>query len=142
MTWTHFKCSKCGKNVEGYGCKDWTTWLVTEYWKNYEPEICSECYNEIKKTERILHPYNIDSPLTEFYIWKGFDQFVNDWIIGKERYGIKFDLFKIKKLFFKQIERGMLKIRRVGSPNCLVWWSDDLSLFDEIDLPIKHSERA
>ena len=140
--WEHFKCSKCGKDVEGYGCKDWTTWPVTDYCSNYEPEMCSDCYKELKKTERLLRRYEIDSPLTEFYIWKGFDQFIEDWINGINHHEVLIDILKVKKSFFKQIEKGVLKIRETASPNYLVWWSDDLSLFDEIDLPIRHSERV
>ena len=140
--WQHFKCSKCGKSVEGYGCKDWTTWPDTEYWNNYEPEICSDCYKELKKTERILYPYELDSPLIEFYVWKGFDQFVQDLIADEKHHGREFDIFEIKQKYFKQIERGDLKIREMKSPNYLRFWSKDLSLFDEIDLPVRYSERV
>lgn len=140
--WQHTECSKCGKKIEGYECKDWTTWAVTEFHKNYDPVICIDCYKELKKTVRMLYPYDIDSPLLEFYVWRGFDQFVQDIIVDFNRYGKECDITKIKRSFFKQIERGNVKIRRAESPNYLEFWTDDLSLFDEIDLPVRHSERV
>lgn len=138
--WDHFNCSICGQFVKGYGAKEWITWPKTNYGDNYEPEICHECFEKLKHKEAILYSYDRDSPLTEFYIWKGFDQFEQDNITMLSNHGLTFDIDKFKKSHIKQIEQGMFKIRKKKSPHYLVWYSYDLFLFAEIDLPVWHSE--
>ena len=138
--WDHFNCSICGQFVKGYGAKEWITWPKTNFGDNYEPEICHDCFEKLKHKEAILYFYDRDSPLTEFYVWKGFDQFIRDNIMMLSNRGLTFDVNEFKKSHVKQIEHGVFKIREKKSPNYLVCYSYDLFLFAEIDLPVWKSE--